>query len=190
MKYFLYIITFCLLTACSGDDDASKKVDVYEVRNIGLLATSEYTIGKIIELKDDKEWYKFGDRNILLSCKARVKAGIDLSQVRKEDITVKGSSIKIVLPYPTILSFDMDPNQVKTEMQDINGLRSEFTQEEKNRILAEGEKNIRENLKETSIIGHAKNNAEVFIENFYKELGYKDVDIEFRQAVQPEMGTR
>ena len=75
-------------------------------------------------------------------------------------------------------------------MQDINGLRSEFTQEEKNRILAEGEKNIRENLKETSIIGHAKNNAEVFIENFYKELGYKDVDIEFRQAVQPEMGTR
>ncbi|MCE3295215.1 MAG: hypothetical protein K0R65_929 [Crocinitomicaceae bacterium] len=188
MRYIFYILTFFFLVSCSDEAAGSEKVDVFEIRNIGLLATSEFTIGKIIELKDEGEWYKFGDRNILISCKAKVKAGIDLSQIRDQDITVRRNSIKIVLPYPTILSFDMDPNQVKTEVQDINGLRSQFTQEEKNEILAQGEKSIRRNLGETSIISHAKNNAEVFIENFYKELGYKDVDIEFRQAVQQEMG--
>ena len=188
MKHIFYILAFGLLFSCSDAAEDSEKVDVFEIRNIGLLATSEFTIGKIIELKDDTEWYKFGDRNILISCKAKVKAGIDLSKIRREDITVTRKGIKVVLPYPTILSFDMDPDHVKTEVQDINGLRSQFTQEEKNRILAQGEKSIRENLKETSIISHAKNNAEVFIENFYKELGYKHVDIEFRQTLQQEMG--
>lgn len=190
VKNIFYILTFFFVVSCNDEANDSEKVNVYEIRNIGLLATSEYTIGKVIELKDEGEWYKFGDRNILISCKAKVKAGIDLSQIREEDITVKRNSIKIVLPYPTILSFDMDPNQVKTEVQDISGLRSQFTQEEKNQILAEGEKSIRENLAGTSIIGHAKDNAELFIENFYKELGYKYVEIEFRKAVQQEMGAR
>lgn len=190
MKYIVSILAFCLLASCGDEQGDSEKVNVYEIRNIGLLATSEFTIGKIIELKDDTEWYKFGDRNILISCKAKVKAGIDLSKIRPEDITVTRKGIKVVLPYPTILLFDMDPNHVKTEVEDISGLRSQFTQEEKNRILAQGEKSIRENLKETAIISHAKTNAAIFIENFYKELGYKHVDIEFRQTVQQEMDAR
>lgn len=189
MKYLFYILACCLLVSCSEEQDR-EKVDVYEIRNIGLLATSEFTIGKVIELKDDSEWYKFGDRNILISCKAKIKAGIDLNRLTKEDIQVTPRGIKIVLPYPAILSFDMDPDEVKTEMQDVSGFRSRFTQEEKNLILAEGEKSIRENLAETSILSHAKTNAEVFIGNFYKELGYKHVEIEFRKAVPEEMGAR
>lgn len=188
LKYLLYSFCFCFLFSCSEEDE-SKKTDVYEIRNIGLLATSEYTIGKVIELKDNKEWYKFGDRNILISCKAKVKAGIDLSQIGKDDIVVKGKSITITLPYPKILSFDMEPNSIRTEVQDINGFRREFTQEEKNEILAEGEKSIRKQLSETSILNHAKQNAEIFIYNFYKELAYEHVKIEFRKPFTEEIST-
>lgn len=190
MKFIGLICCFLLLFSCSDENETQGKVDVYEIRNIGLLATSEYTIGKIIELNDDKAWYKFGDRSILISCKAKVKAGIDLSQIRKDDIEVIYNKITITLPDSKILTFDMDPNTVKTEVQDINGFRMSFTQEEKNQILAQGEKAIQQQLSETTILSHAKENAKLFIENFYHELGYKHVTIKFRKPSSEEMGPR
>ncbi|MES2588945.1 MAG: DUF4230 domain-containing protein [Bacteroidota bacterium] len=185
---FLFLLLFFI--SCSKSEDKETQVAVFELRNIGLLSTSEYTIGKIIELKDDSEWYKFGDRNILISCKAKVKAGIDLVKIQKEDIEVDGKKVTIHLPYPTLISFDMDPNLIKTEMEDINGFRKSFTQEEKNHILALGEKSIKENLLKTSILSHAKQNAELFIENFYKELGFKEIHVEFEKPFSEEISSR
>lgn len=181
---FSFLFTFF---SCSKEAEYEKSKDVFEIRNIGLLSTSEYTIGKIIELKDDSEWYKFGDRTILISCKAKIKAGVDLQLIQNDDIQVNGDAITIRLPYPTIISFDMDPNLIKTEMEDINGFRQAFTQEEKNQILALGEKSIKEKIKQTDILKHAKTNTEIFIQNFYKELNYKKVHVEFRKPYQEEI---
>ena len=176
-----------LIFSCSKDAENETKIDVFEIRNVGLLSTSEYTIGEVIELKDDSEWYKFGDRNILISCKAKIKAGIDLAKIEANDIVIKRNSLTITLPFPTIISFDMDPNLIKTEMEDINGFRKSFTQEEKNQILALGEKSIKEKILETSILSSAKQNAEIFIQNFYKELGYKEIHVEFKKSFTEEI---
>lgn len=189
MKFICILLILHLLVSCSSNQEEQSKVDVFEIRNIGLLATSEYTIGKVIELKDEAEWYKFGDRNILISCKAKVKAGVDLSQISKNDIEVKGKNIKITLPYPSIISFDMDPNTIHTEVQDINGFRRQFNQEEKNEILAQGEESIKKQLNETSILLSAKHNTEIFIENFYKELAYEHVTIVFKKPYTQEITT-
>jgi hypothetical protein len=71
-----------LIFSCSKDAENEAKIDVFEIRNVGLLSTSEYTIGKVIELKDDSEWYKFGDRN-----KMRLNAGqLDLKTKAKENL--------------------------------------------------------------------------------------------------------
>lgn len=190
MKKLLFLFTLVCAFSCSESEEEKQKADVYQIRSIGQLSTTEFTLGKIIELHDDKAWYKFGDRNILISCKATVKAGIDLQKIRKGDIEIKGDDVKITLPYPEILSFDMNPESLKTEMQDINGFRADFTQEEKNGIIAEGEKSIRESLKETSIVQEARNNAELFVQEFYQELGYRNVEIEFRKPYTEEIKAR
>ncbi|TNE55733.1 MAG: DUF4230 domain-containing protein [Bacteroidetes bacterium] len=170
------------LTSCSEkekDKETDQEVEIFGIREIGELETSEYTISKIVELRDPPSWYKFGDRNILISCKATVRAGVDMGLIREEDIKVKGKTLYITLPQPEIMSFDMDPRHIHTEMQDVSGFRSPFTQDEKNKILKLGEKSIRANLQRTQMLELARNNAGIFVQNFYRELGFEQVVVEF-----------
>lgn len=175
-QYIIIVITLCglLCQACSEEKEL-REVDVYEIKNIGILSTTEYTLGKIIKLDDNKEWYKFGDRKILISVKAKVKAGVNLMEIQEGDIVVNGTSIEVKLPPVQITTFEMDPSTVRTEMEDVNGFRMSFSQVEKNKILRLGEKSIRDNLKNTSLIKEGEQNAISFVENFYKQIGFKEV---------------
>ena len=174
-SFFLLLFSLTILQAC-GDEKSLQEVNVYEVKNIGELATTEYTIGKIIKLEDQsEEWYKYGERRILISCKATVKAGIDLNQIEEGDIMVVGQQITIKLPPVKIISFHIDPNQVLTEMEEINGFRDDFTQKEKNLFLKQGESAIKKELPETGIIEDANKSADVFLIDFYQKMGFKKV---------------
>lgn len=188
-KLILISCSFFLLLSCNSSSK-EEKADVFEIRNIGILATSEYTVGKVIRLKDDKEWYKFGDRSILISCKAKIKGGVDLSKIAENDIVIKGKTIQISLNQPEIVSFDMDPNHIRTELEDVNGFRMQFSQAEKNEILSLGEKSIREDILQTGILNDAERNARRFIHEFYKQLGYQDVQVIFKKGLVQEFNAR
>jgi len=173
-KQILFIISFFILAACS--DNNGPEEDVFKITNIGELSTTEYTVGKIIKLDDvGEEWYEYGDRKLLISCKAKVKAGIDLTKIGENDIKVSGSTIEITLPPAEITSFSMDPNLIRTEMESVSGLRLSFSQEEKNDILKQGEDAIKEDLGETGILNDATDNAETFLIDFYKQMGYEKI---------------
>ncbi len=167
------------LFACSEEKEL--RTDVYEIREVGVLATTEYTLGKIVRLSDDQAWYKFGDRKILISTKAKVKAGVNLTAIKEGDIEIVGNKIKIKLPPVEITSFEMKPGDVRTEMIDVNGFRMGFSQEEKNLILRLGEASIRKEMYSTSILQEARKNTTTFVRDFYKQLGYDEVVIEYQE---------
>lgn len=173
----LIVISFVTVLLFSCGEEPVKKAEIFQIREIGTLSTTEYTLAKIVKLNDGKDdpWYKIGDRKILISCKAKVKAGVNLSKIKDEDIKVDGKRIEINLPAPEITSFDMDPKWMKTEMVDVTGFRFQFTQEETNNILKQGEKAIRKDMKDLNILGDAEKNAEVFIKDFYMQLGFEEV---------------
>ena len=180
-KNLIYLFVLFLFAACS-DNQEIRNIDVYEIRNIGELSTTEYTVGKIIKLNDiANEWYKHGDRKILLSCKAKIKAGVDLSELKEGDIIVRGKKITMHLPNAKITSFEMDPRDIHTEMESVSGFRDQFTQSEKNIFLKQGEMAILKDLEQTGIIKDAKNNTATFIEQFYKSLGFEEVIIEHKK---------
>lgn len=180
MKQITFLILICLaLFSCSEEE--VERPDVYEIRSIGILATTEFTLGKIVKLSDDKEWYKFGDRKILISTKAKVKAGVNLMDLKEGDIEVVGTKIKIKLPPVEITSFEMNPDDIRTEMVDVNGFRMGFDQEEKNKILRLGEESIRKEVYNTSILSEARKNATSFVKDFYSQMGYEEVIIEYRE---------
>ncbi|MFA7274790.1 MAG: DUF4230 domain-containing protein [Crocinitomicaceae bacterium] len=108
----LYSFLFIGLVAC-GDKESLPQREIYEIREIGELSTTEFVYSKVLKIDDEGEWYKFGDRKILISCKAKVKAGVDLNRIKKTDIIEDGQTITIVLPKPSITSFNMDPNSIK-----------------------------------------------------------------------------
>lgn len=177
--FSLLALPFFLLS-CKNDPPV-KESEIYEVRNIGTLSTTEYTVGKVVKLSDEAEWYKYGDRKILMSCKARIKAGIDLTEIKDGDIKTDGTTIEIQLPEPKIVSFEMDPRLVRTEMEEINGLRSSFSQEEKNKIMQLGEKAIRRDLEKLDMLDKASDNAKKFLREFYEQLGFEEVIIHDRK---------
>jgi len=176
MKGLFYIlIVFLVLFSCN-ENKLPSQTEIYEIRDIGELSTSEYTVGKIIKLDNSQyDWKKYGERKILISCRAKIKAGIDLSQIKKEDIIVYGNTIEIKLPPAKITSFSMDPKDVHTEMESVSGLRDDFTQTEKNDFLKQGEKAIKEDMNNTTILNDASNNAEAFIISFYKQMGFEKI---------------
>jgi hypothetical protein len=194
MKQFLfYILLFSVLTSCSNEPDIPV-TELYEIRDIGQLSTVEYTIGKIIILEDsdfdwkdfewtDLEWTDFdklpkiGERKLLISCKAKVKAGVDLTKIKDGDIKVSGNTIEITLPPAEITSFSMDPNSVRTEMENISGFRDGFTQKEKTEFLQQGEEAIKTDMADSETLDDAKSNVEIFLEDFYKQLGFEQVII-------------
>jgi hypothetical protein len=178
-KHFILLLTFFVILACS-EDNRIRKTEVFEIREIGELSTTEFIYSKVLKIDDSGEWYKLGDWKILISCKAKVKAGIDLTGIKKEDIVTKGTTIKVFLPKPKVTSFNMDPNSIKTEMADVSGMRFSFSQEEKNRILQMGEKSIRNGLTETGIYSEARRNVISFITEFYQQMGFEKVIVVIR----------
>lgn len=184
MRYTLFIFLFIsgLISSCAEETKEPPKADVYEIKNIGLLSTSEYTIGKIIKLTDVGEWYKVGDRKILMSCKAKIKAGVDLKKIADGDITVKGNTITIVLPPAEMTSFAMDPKLTHTEMESVSGLRQRFSQSEKYKYMRQGEAAIRRDMKDTKILKDAEDNAATFLKDFYGQMGYDEVIVKHKKA--------
>jgi hypothetical protein len=175
----IILLSFFLLAGC-GEEKSLPKAEVYKIREIGELSSTEYVFSKVIRIDDPGEWYKFGDRKILLSCKAKVKAGIDLRKIQDGDIVENGEEINITLPKSRITTFDMDPNSVKVEVMDVDGFRSGFNQDDINKILQMGEKSIRAALPETGIYQEAEKNAISFIQEFYAQLGYSKVNVIIR----------
>ena len=150
---------------------------VYSLQEIGELATVEYTFAKVLAVNDEGEWYKFGDRKILIRCEAIAKAGFNLKDAKIEVINEKSPSLKIGLPPTQLLSFTMNPDKIETRASSVTGFRQEFSQEEKNRFLQQGEQNIRANIAQSNIYKDAWRNAETFIRAFYKDLGYPNIQI-------------
>lgn len=189
--YLLHILFFSILVSCSNDPEVPL-TELYEVRDIGQLSTVEYTIGKIIIMDDsefdwkdfewtDIEWTdidnlpKIGERKLLIRCKAKVKAGIDLTKIKEGDIQVSGNTIEITLPPAEVTSFSMDPNSVRTEMENISGFRDSFTQKEKTEFLQQGEEAIKNDMADSEVLNDARANAAIFLEDFYKQLGFDQV---------------
>jgi hypothetical protein len=177
MRTWLLLIGLMLFSTCRQKTNA---VDaVLQLKELSELATVEYTITKIIKANDDQTWYKVGDRKILMSCQARVKAGIDLSQIKAENISINGDEITLVLPRATIISLNIRPEDIKTEFQEVGMFRSDFTAAERNQLMAQGETQIRNNIEATGILTTAESNASLFIGQFLRQLGYQKVDIHF-----------
>lgn len=184
MKGFKILLFTCILLAVSCSKSSNN--DLIEekaatITEMAELGTVEYTISKIIKANDNKAFYTIGDRKILLSCKAVVKAGIDLKNFSEDDIIYDkdANSLTVKLPAPRILSLNLPAEYVKLEYVKVGILRSNFTAEERNELLSQGEKDIREDLPKLGILEDARSNAKMFIESLFGNVGVENIHVEF-----------
>lgn len=170
---------------CTSKEQSSKMQEVLGLRNMSDLATAEYVVTKIIKANDDQTWYKIGNRKILMSCKASLVAGIDLSKLTEKDIHIDGDNISLTLPRAHLLYLDIKPEDIKTAFEDVSVFRSNFSTQEKNDLARQAEKQIRESADSLGIYVTAESNATLFINDFLQKEGFKNISINFSARKNP-----
>lgn len=175
---FLFFITL-LLFSCSAKKEPPKPV-VFSLQQIGTLATAEYLVTRIVKADDNQTWYKIGERKILLSCTASVKAGIDFSQLKPQQVTQQEKKVFVQLPPPQLLSLSIPPENIKVAYTDVGMFRDPFSTTEINAVMKTAESQMRRQVQALDILKTARTNASAFVTQFLTAMGFKEVYVSFQ----------
>lgn len=175
------MVVIVLLLGCHNKQQQlqDQMQEVMALQQMSDLATAQYVVTKIIKANDNKTWYKLGDRKILMSCKATLTAGIDLSAITPDNVHIDDKAIDLQLPHAKLISLSIKPEDVQKEYESEELLRDPFTSEERNALAIQAEMQIRNSVDSLGILHTGEENATLFITNFLTRLGYKKVTIHF-----------
>jgi hypothetical protein len=98
------------LKSGSGLREENTATVVEQVQTLADLVTVKYVIEKVVILEDTK-WY--GENRVLLLAHGIVKAGIDLKQLKPEDVTISDKKISIKLPPTLVTDAYLDDKQTR-----------------------------------------------------------------------------
>ncbi|MBO7270438.1 MAG: DUF4230 domain-containing protein [Bacteroidales bacterium] len=179
-KILLVMFAGCLLLSSCNQKDKRLDEALSKVTSCAELGTVEYSITKLIKA-NDVAFYKIGDRKIIFSCKATMKAGIDLKDFSAENVKVSDDrkSININLPSPKILALNMNSEGIKVEYSRISGMRDAFNTEERMALLKQGETAILADAESLGILNDAKDNATVFFEALLANCGFESIKVNY-----------
>jgi hypothetical protein len=175
----LWIIGLIILFSCHKRTEQSKDL-LSAIQETGQLITAEYTVRKVVKAADEQTWFKLGNRRILLTCEAHLKAGINLQGVTKADITTKDSTIRLVLPKATLFSISIPPDKIQMHYEETGLLRSSFSASEREMLLKQAEVQIRRLADSIGILNKAEVNAITFMKGFLRQGGYTDIQVRFK----------
>jgi len=178
-KMHFSLVILVLLAGCTAKKEEPRPV-VFSLQQIGRLATAEYVVTRLVKAEDNQTWYKIGDRKILISCTASVKAGIDFTKLQPQQVTQHEKKVSVLLPPPQILSLNIPPESIKVAYTDVSLLRDPFTSTEINNIMKTAEGQIRRQLGALDILSTARSNASAFVTRFLTTAGFNEVYVSFQ----------
>ena len=162
----------------SRTPDADPHTVVSQVRQLNQLATVRYTVQKIVGIKEDKQ--PVGSESILLVMQARVEAGIDLTNLREQDVFNRPDGALVVrLPEAKILNVAVDEKQTKVWDRTKTWWTPwvPFSIDLEQRARIQGLEAIRQGALEMGILKDAERNAESSIRGLLGLAGIKAVVI-------------
>ena len=184
-KVRVLVAAVLLVASCGKREEESQWQQ--HLRQAAELGTVQYTVQKVVS-NNDESWKIFGDRKILFSFKAVIKAGIDMEKFDAQKVRVVenkrtgAKKIWVELPRPEILSFSIRPDDVRQLYSEVSWLRTVYSNEERDAIVAKGEWELKKDKElETMMLRDARANAEAFVEMMLRRNGFTDVVITFKE---------
>jgi len=179
--FLFFMAVTLLLFSCNNKEQRTQDrlQQVMALQQMSDLATAQYVVTKIIKANDNQTWYKVGDRKILMSCKATLTAGIDLSAITPNNVHIDDKDINLQLPHAKLISINIKPEDVEEVYETEAPFRDPFTSEERNALAIQAETQIRNSVDSLGILETGEKNATLFISNFLTRLGYQKVMIHF-----------
>lgn len=149
-----------------------------QVQGLQELAVVKYHLERVVAVTDPG-W--FGDERLVLIAHGVVKAGIDLSKVRSEDIqcSATSSSVAITLPPAKVLDVYLDEKLTQVYLHEksvFRPLNKDLNQIARRDALAQ----IQSAARELGIKEDAQARAIVQLRSLFEAMGIRNVSIAFR----------
>jgi hypothetical protein len=161
---------------------------VSKIQKASKLATAEFTLNKAVVATKGKTLFwviKLNEAIFVANTKAVIKAGIDLEKLKKDDISINGKSIRIVMPSVEILNFSYPIDQVVIDSTiSDNAFLNKFTIKEYDQILEDAELKIRDAIPYLGIEEATKQKTRSLLETLLRGLGYTEIFLEFQEGLQ------
>lgn len=174
-----------IVISCGPSQEDLLKKRVEGLSAMAELGTVEYTVKKIIRSDDPRitlgDKIKVGDRKILFSCTAHLKAGVDLKNITMDNVIIDNASnsITVTLPHAKLLSFNMPSEEIVEEFVSVTKFRDNFTPKEKIEFLQQGEADILQDVDNIGILADAEANASSFLKAMLASFGYSSINVIF-----------
>ncbi len=154
---------------------------VVAVRELARLEGATMHVERVIDLRDRQSRF-FGlveaEDALVLVAAGEVTAGIDLRQLRDEDVEVDraAGSVSIRLPPVELLSvrLDNDRTYVHTRQTDVLARRQESLE---SRARREAERTLEETAREEELTLRAQRSVIKTVESLARALGYAEVNV-------------
>ena len=160
---------------------ATSSVVVEGVRELDQLATVRVTESIIVTRESGSENAfdrLFSGEKVLLVAAGDVEAGVDLSNLRENDVQVRDDTVTFRLPEPEVLSASLDEENTRVYDRDYSILNLRPDDDLAEEARATAEERIEATARENGILATAESNAEDSIRAFVRTLGFREVRFE------------
>ena len=158
--------------------DTSATAVVEKIRQLSRLESVNYSIDKIVEANKEAPGipnFLAGDRMLFIA-HGDVIAGVDLTQLGKNDVQVNGDSAQVHLPAAQILVTRIDNGRSRV-YQRTTGLLVPADPNLESQVRQAAEEQIKQAALEDKILDKARDNARVTVTGLLYALGFKKVDV-------------
>ena len=151
-----------------------------KVQDISELNTVEMYFNEIIDYKSsiflNKFEIPFTAKSFIFTVESKVKAGIDLSQLKKSDFKIDKKKITLKLPKPVVTSKEILSYKAYDEQ---NGLFNIVTNEDTLKVLNEFTNKLGEKAISSGILDKAKVSATKTVKGLLELMGFEEITITF-----------
>ncbi|CAM3854259.1 DUF4230 domain-containing protein [Mucilaginibacter galii] len=159
--------------------EVKEDVMVEKITSMGKLELVKYSMKDVIEKKQIHTLLP--DERVLFVAVGEVTACIDLTRVRKQDISRDSSEnrITVILPQPEICYTKLDHQ--KSKVYDVSGvILPSTTKAMVEDIYKLAEKRLLENANEMNILNKARENAQTIFKPLLESISGKTVVLKFK----------
>src|SRR5437016_5694362 len=143
-----------------------------QVQTLSDLVTVKYVLEKVIILEDIK-WY--GENRVLLVAHGIVKAGVDLKEIKLQDVRLEEKKVLLRLPLARITDAYLDDQ--KTRVVDrTTGLLRAFDKDLEQDARRQAVNDLSISARVNGINGDAEERARLQLTNLFHQLG---LEVEF-----------
>jgi hypothetical protein len=152
-------------------------VVVEGIRELDQLATVRWTESvPVTKVSGGDLWDRvFNGEKVFLIATGNVEAGVDLGDLHKDDVSVKGDTVTINLPASEILSATLDEKTTRVYDRDLSPLNLHPDDDVVETARLRAVEKIEAAARENEILETAEQNAEDGIRAFVITLGFEEV---------------